>query len=501
MQLLNTSFRSTFFTLVLLFSIPLIWAQSGPQRHRIEVAVKNYTGEIACMAYYYGDKQYITDTVPITKGAFVFEADTALPGGMYLIFFPPQNDYFEVLVDQDQEFTLETDTLDFVANMKVKGSEENDLFYQDLRYLASKRKESQRLQQQVKAATDAEVQAQLKDAQRLLSEEVMTYRQQFVEAHPDFLYAKMIQGMQDPEVPAPPKDENGQVLDSTFAYHYYKSHFFDGLDLADERLLRTSVLFNRVQFYMDRLTYKYQPDSLIQSIDYILSLMKESEANFRFFLSHFYNTYGKSPIMGMDAVPVHLVWKYYQHPEVTPWISDTLRQEMIKQSAGKARVLVGNEAPDMRVKDQQGQYQTLSQIDAEWIVVYFWSYDCSFCKKITPKLSEAYQKYELVDKGVKLITVNIDGDVEEWKEKLTYYNLDFEGAIHTEDIRRQSGATISYDVLSTPRMFILDREKVIRAKQIGVPQMLQILSHELDFELEEVDQVQQDAADLEHDDH
>ncbi|MEL6630779.1 MAG: redoxin domain-containing protein [Bacteroidota bacterium] len=465
------------------------WAQGGPEGHRIEVSIPNYTGEIACMAYYFGDKQYIRDTVPITQGAFVFEADTNLPAGMYLVFFPPQNDYFEIVVDKDQNFQLETDTSDFVSNMKVKGSKENTRFYEDLQFLASKRKEAEELQKQMREVEDPEVLAQLKRTHEGIAEEVMDQRLQLVNENPDFLYAKMIKGMQEPQIPEAPKDENGQLLDSTFAFNYYKAHFFDGLDLNDDRMLRTSVLFNRVQLYMDRLTYTYQPDSVIQSIDYILSLMKESKSNFRFFLSHFYNSYSKSPIMGMDAVPVHLGLTYYRYPEITPWIPDSTRRKMLSQILPKARVLVGNQAPNLKLTDDQGKEQILSQIESEWTIVYFWDYGCGFCKKVTPKLAEAFTKYQLAEKGVTLLTINTNGDVEEWRKKLVDYNLDFEGAIHTEDIYERSRAQALYDVLAVPRIFVLDKDKNIVAKQIGVPQMLEIFSRAIDFELEEEDKV------------
>ncbi|MEO0585572.1 MAG: redoxin domain-containing protein [Bacteroidota bacterium] len=478
-------------------------AQKETEGYKIEVAANNFTGSEAYLAYYYGDKQYIKDTVPATAGSFVFEADTNLPGGIYLVVFPPKNTYFEIIVDKDQKFALETDTTDFVANMKVKGSKDNELFYKDLLYLADKRKEAQNIQTELTKTGDPATKAKLQEDQKKLNEEVMSYRKEFVEDNPDFLYAHVIKGMQDPEVPDPPKDENGNVTDSTFTFRYYKAHFFDDLDLADDRMLRTPVLYNRVNTYMERLTAKYIPDSVIKSVDYILDQMKDNETNFQFFLVNFLNKYavgdGKK-IMGMDAVYVHMVEKYYRYPEMTPWVNDSNREKMLERAVSMSPVLIGNTAPDFTVQDDKGTYQTLSQVQADWLIVYFWDYGCGHCKKVTPRLTETFKKYNLADKGVKIMTININGDVDEWKEKLGTYELNMEGAIiNTEDIRRRSGSTQFYDINSTPRMFILDKNKIIKAKQIGVPQMLQVFSRELGFEVAEEDKVETDFSDIEED--
>ena len=119
--------------------------------------------------------------------------------------------------------------------------------------------------------------------------------------------------------------------------------------------------------------------------------------------------------------------------------------------------------------------------------MYYWDYGCGHCKYVTPKLSAAYKKYGLQELGVTLFTVNINGDATEWKEKLSTYGLDVEGAINTEDIYRRSGGTKLYDVISTPRIYLIDSEGKLKAKQIGVPQLLKILSIEEGFEVDEAD--------------
>ncbi|MEO0895018.1 MAG: thioredoxin-like domain-containing protein [Bacteroidota bacterium] len=471
---------------------------SEPQKpgYDIKVNISNPTGTTAMLAYYYGDKQYIKDTVDIVNGSFAFQADTSLDKGIYLIVFPPDNKYFEVMVDKDQFFEMTTDGADFVSNMKVKGSKENELFYQDLNFLDSKRKEVEALNEQMKAAKGAPKEAELKGQIEGVNQEVKTYREKFVEDNPNFLFTSVIKAMKDPQVPEAPKGPDGKPLDSLFAFKYYKAHFFDGFSFQDDRLLRTPVFQQRVNTYIDRLTYRNIPDSVIQSIDYMIDQARGNDDVFRYLVVYFLNKYAKNKIMGMDAVYVHMVEKYYMSGDAY-WVDDSTRNKMIERATALSPTIIGRPAPTFTVVDDKGRPQNLSRIDAKWTVIYFWDYGCGHCKKVTPKLSEAFVKYKLADKGVKILTININGDVEEWKEKLGEYGLNAEGIINCEDIYRRSGATKTYDIISTPRMYLLDTEKKVKGKQIGVPQLLKILSIEEKFDVDEADMEEIDFSDIE----
>lgn len=474
-----------------------LFAQSG---YRIEVTPEGVSSSEAYLAYYFGDKQYIKDTTAIKDGVLVFEGEEALDGGIYLVVFPPENNYFEILVDQDQYFQVRTNASDFVGTMKVQGSEDNQLFYGDLQYLSTKRAELQTIQTAMKAApAGSEEQARLKGELETLDKEVKGHRNQLIEEYPDNLFTKIILGTRDPEIPPAPKDENGNIIDSTFQLRYYKAHFFDNFDWADGRLLRTPVLFNRVNAYMTRLTNKFQPDSINKSLEYILDNAKANHESFQFLLAHYLNEYVESPYMGMDAVYCNLVDKYYRDEQLVDWIDSTARDKMITQCARITYTLIGNQAPDFQVKDLGGKPVTLSGTPGEYVVVYFWDYNCGHCKKITPRLQKMVEKYNLADYGVKVITININGEVEDWKERIEEYNLDMEGAIiNTEDIERKSYATAYYNITSTPRMFLLDKNKKILAKQITPEQMIDILGQNLGFEVDEEDkQVIPEEEDLE----
>ena len=122
-------------------------AQTG---YEIKVKIDGHADQQAFFGYHYGEKQYIKDTVDISSdGYFTFKGDEALEGGVYLIIMPPENQYFEFLIDgADQHFTLETTKENAAEKMKVKDSKDNETWYSYLRYLSAKIPMQQKLHEQ-----------------------------------------------------------------------------------------------------------------------------------------------------------------------------------------------------------------------------------------------------------------------------------------------------------------------------------------------------------------
>ena len=106
--------------------------------YKIQVTVKGLKDTVCYLANYYGDKQYLKDTAKVdSKGYFEFIGTETLPGGIYMVVLPGKK-YFEVIVDKEQFFSLQTDTLDYIKNLKNSTSRENSIFYEYMQYVAVK---------------------------------------------------------------------------------------------------------------------------------------------------------------------------------------------------------------------------------------------------------------------------------------------------------------------------------------------------------------------------
>ncbi len=87
------------------------------------------------------------------KGNFFFQGDSILPGGVYFILMKDKK-FFEIIIDNELHFAMRSDTTDYIKNMKVEGSVENQLFYSYLNYAATQYEKVQKLQDSAKTAKE-----------------------------------------------------------------------------------------------------------------------------------------------------------------------------------------------------------------------------------------------------------------------------------------------------------------------------------------------------------
>ena len=61
-----------------------------------------------------------------------------------------------------------------------------------------------------------------------------------------------------------------------YQYQYYKKHYFDGLDLGDERMVRTPFLQRKLERFFTDLVVQ-DPDSIAREADLILSRATDTD--------------------------------------------------------------------------------------------------------------------------------------------------------------------------------------------------------------------------------
>ena len=59
--------------------------QQKKEGYKITGTVNGLKDSTVMLAYYFGGKQYATDTANVVNGKFIFEGDKKLKGGMYLV--------------------------------------------------------------------------------------------------------------------------------------------------------------------------------------------------------------------------------------------------------------------------------------------------------------------------------------------------------------------------------------------------------------------------------
>ncbi|WP_343700388.1 redoxin domain-containing protein [Chitinophaga sp.] len=443
------------------------------QGYNITVQLKGYTGGTVYLGHYMGKTTYVMDSARMDQqGVAVLKGKETQPGGIYLIVLPGKQRYFEILLDKQQTFSIVADTTDLAGKTEFRNSEDNAMFSAYNRYIATMAGEMEQVQRRTAAARTAQDTAAVRAASEAIGKKLQQYRSNVITTKSGTLLAAIFKAMREPVVPPMPKKEDGS-LDSTYPYRYYKAHYWDDVDLADGRLVRTPVLEARLSRYFEQLVAP-QPDSVIAEADMLIAKTKKDKESFKFVVWWLTKTYETSPIMGMDAVFVHLVEKYYVTGQAY-WVNEEQKEKIISRAYSIAPNLIGQKAAQLVLQDTASRRTSLYDIKSKYTVVVFWDPTCGHCITEVPKLDSAF-KASWKQRGVTMLGVKTEGTREEWTAFIRDKKLT--GWIHAWDPGYTSNYRKFYDVYSTPVVYLLDENKKILAKRLGVEQLDGFLQRE-----------------------
>lgn len=459
---------SLIFGILLMMGWANMFAQTG--NYDIDIKINNYENDTLVVGYYYGDKQLVKDTLlSEKKGQFKLAGKDTLDNGVYILLTYPDVAYIQFHVNEgEKDFEIEYD-YENKNDVKFKGSKYNQIFQDYLNTLNDLRPKAEVLRDTIKALTAAKKDANSFEAElNIIDDKVIAMQKRITEDNPECIAAMILKASEEPEVPNFADDENPQLR----RFQYYKEHYFDNIDLGNPLTLNIGILTQKIENYNKKLTSNH-PDSIINSLDYLLGKMKPAEKTYRYYLSTFLNEYGKSKVIGYDAIYVHLVDTYYQSGKA-PWVSEENLLKII-DNANKIRpALLGQIGSDLTVYAEDGKTEVkLSAIDFEYLILLFWAPDCGHCSKMMPGFVEFNKEWEA--SGIKtfaICTKHQDKTKNCW-EKLEEKNM--LGFINGADQYHRSRFKLKYNVSTTPKVFILNKEREILMKNIGSDQLQEVM--------------------------
>jgi thiol-disulfide isomerase/thioredoxin len=438
--------------------------------YEIKIKLNDYFKDTLLLGYPMGDKQYIKDTAILNKktGLFTFKGSKKLAAGMYLVISPPENNYFQIIVsDTDQKFSLTTSNIDPYKEVKSTNAPDNELFYNYMSFLSTKRTEAEKANGMKKADSTKTVEAN-KILERL-DKEVKAYQKDLFQKNAKSTTIALLRATQEIEPPAFIGADKDVAM-----YYFYKQHYFDNFEMSHPAFLRTPILFERINYYITKLTPQH-PDSVIVSVDRILDLVKGNSETFQYYYIHFLNEYAKSKLVGFDAVYVHLAKQYMEKGLADAFIDKEQREKIMKNANALEPILLGKTAPDIEVYLADGKTVMLSKLKAKYVVFYVWDTECGHCKKSIPALVAFAEKYK--DKEVKVLALcnKLSDKVADcWKE---VKERKMDGLINAVDPFQISRYRTLYHVETTPALFVLDENKKIISKSIGADQLDDLFQH------------------------
>jgi len=434
---------------------------SAGEGHRISIQFDGLADGECYLAYHFGNRQYMYDTTNIDMdGKAVFAGDEPLEAGLYLVVLEDETN-FEVVIDKNQHFSISADPEDIMGTLSFEGSPENDQFYDYLHFLTRKNQRRQPLEAELRdPSTASDRQMALRQEIEKMNATMREKQDQIISENPDGLLALILKSQRDPELPEPPLLPDGRQ-DTDAMYQIYKSQFFDNIDFSDARILYTPVYHSRLRIYFNNVLMQ-DPDSIIREADRVIDKARAHPEVFEYTIWFITNNAEASQVMGMDKVFVHMVENYYLTDEVD-WMDDQRLESMRQRAEELKPLLLGETAPDVRLRDPEGKTLGLHEIEADYLVLYFWDSECPFCLQAAPKLKETWEA--LKDDGVRIVAINTEREQSKWLDAISDYPQDW---IHLHDAGGEGNVLDTYSIYAIPKVYILDEEKKILAKDIGI---------------------------------
>jgi thiol-disulfide isomerase/thioredoxin len=458
----------------------MAFAQNG---YEIKVTLKPFKNEYIYLGHYSGKQYPIVDSIKLNANSEgTFKGPKKLGGGIYLVVYPAKNSFFEILVDKQQHFSIVADTATLKKQKTFVNSPDNVLFNSYQAFMAERGKEIDVARRGMATATTDKDSLKWNSQLKKADSSIAAYRKNIIAKNPNNILSALLHLMQEPQIP-PAEKQPGGKYDSTFAYRYFKDHYWDGINFWDERVARTpaSLFDERLDKYYNTLVYPHA-DSVIKELDWMLGFASANDEMSRFLLVKFINRYLSQKYMWEDAVFVHLYQKYFSQKEYA-WLTPQGKKIITERAYSLMANLMGNPAENISLPDTAGKTISLYADSSRFTIVCFWDPTCGHCQETLPVLDSMYQaKWKAM--GVKMFAVakETSGSKNDWLLFIQMHHLQEWRNVYYSKAEEKTrvdanipGYSQLYDVQTLPTVYLLDKDKRIVAKKLTWQQTDDIL--------------------------
>lgn len=451
--------------------VQLFLTASFAQGYNISVQ-SNYKKGVTYLTYYRGRDLAVQDSAAISPaGKAVFSGRQKLPAGIYAIVFPGKQKEMDFLIEKEQNITIAADTAD-LSRAIVKGSPANDAFKQYQAFVSVKGAQLQKEKAAYAASATHADSLTHEMAYAKYSKELNEYRENLIKGKPGSMMAALLNAMRDPQVP---KTVPVTHADSLANYNFFKDHYWDGVTFMDDRIIRTPFFLPKLETYY-RTVMSQSSDSLIRDIDYKLLLARNSPEMFKYLLNWFTDEYFRPKYMGQDAVFVYL-FNQYHSKGMSPWLDAKQQKSIADRAYMQMANLVGEQAANLEFLNTEDKVTPLYDVVADYTVVLFWDPSCGHCKEELPHIDSIYRA-SWKAKNVKIYAVLSENNKQLWLDYIKEHHIeDWVNVYQTKEMAdadaksTKPGYKQLYDVIQTPTLYLLDKDKRIVGKKLTWDQL------------------------------
>lgn len=495
--------KKLIFLLVVLFSINSAKAQNA---YDIKINLKNCKDTLAYLTFYQFDKNMIVDTcTTIKNGKIVFNGKKKLSKGIYSLVGQGKIIYFDFFVDdENQNLDISSESVsNYKEMLQCSNSKIQNDFFDYIKYFEVQRRDFESNLLKTKGLSKKDSTDFMSSKQRAINENIENFEKSFILKNKGTFISDALNLKIEKYLKDIPKASNGRP-DSIAVYDYYKKHYWEGVDFKEDGLARTPFFHGRLSRYFDGVVIR-NPDSVAVEIDRIMNQAVEGSIMYKLLLAHFVNKYETSKIMGYDKVFVYIVDKYFKTGKAKDiYNDDNIVNNIINRANILRPLLLEAVAPDLpmipieshdkiakmgfesaktseemtkifyaNATEIEKSFLRLHSIKAKYTLLVFWDVDCSHCQVEIPKLIDLYHQLLKEKIDIKVFSVYTQQEFDKYKKYVVEKKLDW---INVYDGVHYNNLKDKYDIYSTPVIYILDKDKKIKAKRIDVDQIKTILT-------------------------
>ena len=462
----HTGFILCLLTVAVLLPLPASPKDKKDKKHgkpsySISLHIDGATDDTVYMGNYYAKGTYAIDTaLNDGKGNFRFNRETTLYDGLYF-FTNQKGKFFEFVVYKEtpvMEFSTKDD--DWKKHAKVKGSRENEIFYA---FHAERRMLTDELEAASKRMGKEEFDG-FRNEQLKKNDALML---KYIDQYPDCMFTKMMTATKPVEVPL--VNAAGDSLTTNERWEYYADHYFDNMPMDEDFLVRTpeNIFYKKIEDYFNVTLKNTMPSFIVSHVDAMIDKARPAPEVFKYLVHTTSERFLQSNVMVYDSVYVHMIHRYYATGEAV-WASPSSIDDNVKRADTWEKILVGKQAPELILKDTLGTFHSLTMECKRhhYTLLIFWSPTCGHCKVTIPEMHEIFEKYkkDYDIAAFAILSEPDDATRPKWKKFIKDHSLDWlnlDGGECNVDWKEV------YDVITTPKIFLLDRDRKIIAKKFS----------------------------------
>ena len=220
-----------------------------------------------------------------------------------------------------------------------------------------------------------------------------------------------------------------------------------------------------------------QPYEIIGKVDGFIMTGKNGEeiAQIAYFM---YRYYRDSRIMGYDEIAIYVADNYFLNGKYN-LPDEEARLEMRLFADANRCSLIGMRASVMTMQDPAGNDIRFPEGEQDYSILYFYDDECPACQRMTPALMQCLTRCDK-DINFTVYMVYTQDDRERWMDYVAKvihpFNLpDNVTLVNLWDPEMKSDFLTAYGVISTPKLFLVDRNGAIIGRELTPTALSQVV--------------------------